>query len=151
MLFTSFTKLRKHNACSDGLKTLKENISKRQAGDLISMAEIIDSNGLEHALWALRSCDDSDKFARLIAAEFAEHTVEIFEKVRPDDSRPRLAIVAARAYANGTITAKERDAAGDAAWDAAWDARAAARANLYKKLDKWMINHIKELRVLREI
>ena len=41
-------------------------------------------------------------------------------------------------------------AAGAAAGDA-WDAGAAARANLYKKLDKWMINHIKELRVLREI
>ena len=66
--------------------------------------------------------------SRLFAADCAEHVLPIFEKVYPNDDRPRKAIGAARAFATGEMD----DAAGDAAWaaarDAAWAAaRAAAR------------------------
>jgi hypothetical protein len=70
----------------------------------------------------------NDKTARLFAADCAEHVLPIFEKKYPDDKRPRLAILAARDFAYGKISAKERDAARAAARAAAWDAaRAAAR------------------------
>ena len=73
----------------------------------------------------------------MIAASIAESVLHYFEKVYPDDNRPREAIKAARLYALDEISREElgiardaaRDAAGDAArdaagdaWDAAWDA-----------------------------
>ena len=69
-----------------------------------------------------------DRIARLFAADCAERVLPIFECERPGDDRPRLAIKAARDYANGAIDAAAWDAAWDAAWAAARDAaRAAAR------------------------
>ena len=75
-----------------------------------------------------------DRKLRLFAADCAERVLPLFEAKRPGDDRPRKAIEAARAYANGEITAAAwaaawaaaRAAAGDAAWDAAWDAAGAA-------------------------
>ena len=61
---------------------------------------------------------------RLVAADFAERVLPIFEQERPKDRRPRAAIQAARDFARGKIDA----AAMAAAWDAAWDAERAARA-----------------------
>ena len=85
--------------------------------------------------------DLTEQEQRLIAADFAEHVLPLFEAEYPDDDRPRKAIDAARAYARGEITkeqladarASARDAAAAAAWDAARaaardDARADARA-----------------------
>ena len=71
---------------------------------------------------------------RLLAADYAERVLPIFERARPGDDRPRKAIQAARDYADGEISAAAgdaawaaaRDAAGAAAWDAAWDAARAA-------------------------
>ncbi|MFA7265741.1 MAG: putative immunity protein [Candidatus Nanopelagicales bacterium] len=65
-----------------------------------------------------------DRKLRLFAADCAEWVLPLFEAERPDDDRPRKAIEAARAFANGEITAAAWDAARAAAWDAA---RAAAR------------------------
>jgi hypothetical protein len=75
-----------------------------------------------------------DRSLRLFAADCAEQVLPIFERVRPDDDRPRAAIDAARRFARGEITrgvraaARDaaRDAAGDAAGDAAWAAAMAA-------------------------
>jgi hypothetical protein len=71
-----------------------------------------------------------DRSLRLFAADCAEQVLPIFERVRPDDDRPRAAIDAARRFARGEITRGVRAAAGDAARaaarDAAWDAAAAA-------------------------
>jgi hypothetical protein len=52
--------------------------------------------------------------ARLFAADCAERVLPIFETHVPGDTRPREAIVAARAFARGEIDA--------AAWSAAWSA-----------------------------
>ena len=72
----------------------------------------------------------NDRTLRLFAADCAEDVLHLFERVFPDDDRPRLAIAAARAFANGDISAAAWDAAraaaGDAAWDAAGDAAGAA-------------------------
>ena len=61
----------------------------------------------------------------LIAADFAERVLPIFEAHYPDDDRPRKSIEAVRAYARGEITKEQLSAAGSAAWSAAG---AAARA-----------------------
>jgi hypothetical protein len=64
----------------------------------------------------------NERTARLFAADCAERVLPIFEEAVPGDGRPRKAIKAARAYANGEIAAAARDAARAAAWDAAWAA-----------------------------
>ena len=63
---------------------------------------------------------------RLFAADCAERVLWRFEAERPGDSRPRLAIEAARAYVGGEIGRDELAAAGDAAWDAPRDTAWAA-------------------------
>ena len=71
----------------------------------------------------------TEREVRLFAADCAEHVLPLFEAEYPTDSRPREAIAAARAYADGKITAGQLNAARDAAWaaaDAAWDAAGAA-------------------------
>jgi hypothetical protein len=81
----------------------------------------------------------NERAARLFAADCAEAVLHVFELERPDDDRPRRAIEAARAYANGeigTAAGATRDAAGAAASDAdagatrdaAWAAAAGAAA-----------------------
>jgi hypothetical protein len=61
----------------------------------------------------------NERTARLAAADFAEAVLPIYEAKYPNDDRPRKAIEAARAFANGEIDTAARDAARDAAWDAA--------------------------------
>ena len=68
---------------------------------------------------------------RLFSADCAERVLSIFEQQYPSDERPKLAIKAARDFAQKRIGVKELDAArtaaGDAAWgDAAWAAAWAA-------------------------
>ena len=103
----------------------------------------------------------NDRTMRLFAADCAERVVTIYEKEYPDDDRPRLAIQAARDFANGKITKKQldaaraaawnaaRDAAGAAARDAAWAAaraaaRDAARAAAWNAAQKWQTRRLFE-------
>jgi hypothetical protein len=58
---------------------------------------------------------------RLLAADFAERVLPIYESSYPGDNRPRVAIEAARALAHGEITP-------NAAYAAAYAANAAANA-----------------------
>jgi hypothetical protein len=63
---------------------------------------------------------------RLFACDCAEHVLHLFEQERPDDTRPRGAIEAARLFAEGKATNEELAAAADTAKAAAWSADAAA-------------------------
>ena len=97
----------------------------------------------------------------------AELVLPIFEKQCPSDDRPRKAIEAAKkvlqnntkknrlaaayaayaadaAYAAAYAAADAADAAAHAAADAA--AYAAAHAAVISKINKWLINHIKDLK-----
>ena len=73
---------------------------------------------------------DVSRELRLFACDCAERVLPLFERERPDDARPRMAIEIARRYANGKAVSEEtaaagdaaRAAAGDAAWAAAWAA-----------------------------
>ena len=69
--------------------------------------------------------------ARLLAADYAERVLPIFEDRVPGDDRPRKAIEAARAFARGEISVDDLHAAYDAAYaayNAAYAANAAAAA-----------------------
>lgn len=59
--------------------------------------------------------DSDHRLLAVWAADCAEHVLHLFEEVRPDDERPRLAIEQARAWARGEIKMTEaRTAAGHA-------------------------------------
>src|SRR6478752_6528590 len=67
----------------------------------------------------------------LWAAACAEHVLDLFESVRPQDLRPRQAIENARAWARGEVTMTQARTAGGHAMGAARDLRGAARHAAY--------------------
>jgi hypothetical protein len=135
MLYTTLKLLRDNSACSLGMETLTASLPKNQKDDKpISLAHILKSNGLDHALWALRATTvDSRKVAAHLAIEFAYPVLPLFEKQYPEDLRPRKALEAASAFLDGKITLQELEAASGAASRAAsrasWASRAASRAS----------------------
>jgi hypothetical protein len=125
---TTLNKIKSHSPCENGWEKLLNHLNKTQSDDeVLQLRTILESNGLNDTIWAFRAVEGKDKEIRLFAADCAELVLPIYEKQYPDDNRPRLAIQAARDYANGLISAEELDAAGAAA-GAAWDAAGAAWA-----------------------
>ena len=159
MITTTFKVLRENGACTARYKHLAKalgGIATYGKTTPIPLLEILETNGLDDALWALRVCklsEEDEKKMHLLACDFAEHTIHIYENYYPEDKRPRNAIkvkrkwvngesddaasdaarAAARAAAGGAALAEARDAASAAARAAAWGAAgdaasAAARA-----------------------
>jgi hypothetical protein len=93
----------------------------------INLLTILAHNGTEDCLWALCATEQNcDTVARLMAADFVEAALPLYESKYPGDARPRQAIEAARAFARGEINTDQLAAAGAAAWAAAGAAAAAA-------------------------
>ena len=130
-LTTTFNKLREKHACTDGYRKLAKHlvgVEEYGADKEINILTILESNSFDDAVWSLRATlQDSDKTKRLIAADFAESVLHIFESKRPGDDRPRKAIKASRDFANGLISDEERRQARSAA-DAAYAYAAASAA-----------------------
>ena len=95
--------------------------------------------------------------ARLLACEYAERVLPLFERVYPEDGAPRHAIETSRRCAIGDATDEELDAAWTAARDAAdtaasataWAAAraaasAAARAAAWTAEREWQIGRLRE-------
>jgi hypothetical protein len=135
---TTLNKIKLHSPCGllepenieKGWGKLLNHLNKTQSDDEpLEFRTILESNGLNDTIWALRAVEGKDKEIRLFAADCAELVLPIYEKHYPDGKRPRLAIQAARDYANGLITIEELVAARAAAGAAARAAAgAAARA-----------------------
>jgi hypothetical protein len=132
-VYTTFALCRKAYACAPGYKQLAKNLGgiRRYGKDKpIPLASVLESNGLDDALWVLqnaRAGKDAERIAYLFAADCAARVLEFFEREYPNDSRPREAIMTARRFARGQATVKELDAAVAAARVAACVAVAAAR------------------------
>ena len=117
---TTLNKIKYYSPCEDGWKKLLKHLNKTQSDDeVLELRTILESNGLDDTIWALRAVEGKDKEIRLFAADCAEIVLPIYEKYYPNDNRPRLAIQATRDYANGLIALEELDAAWDAARAAA--------------------------------
>ncbi|HJQ02059.1 MAG TPA: hypothetical protein VJ851_10680 [Jatrophihabitans sp.] len=76
------------------------------------------------------------------AASCAEHVLELFESVQPEDLRPRQAIEHARAWARGEITMTRARAAGGHAMAAARELRGAARHAAYAAGQAAVVAHV---------
>jgi hypothetical protein len=135
---TTLNEIRAHSPCTGGWEKLLRRLGKTQADDEpLPLLTILESNGLDDALWCLRA-ESLDRLSRHFQAWCAEQVLHIFEAERPNDVRirDRIAMLrnddateaerdAAWAAAQAAAQAAARAAARAAAWDAAW---AAARA-----------------------
>jgi len=124
---TTLNEIRQHGPCESGWKTLLRHLGKTVADDEpLTLETILDSNGLDDALWCLRVCPQHDNLWRLYAIWCARQVDHLMQ-----DERSLTVLTVAERYARGTATDDELAAARDAsaaAWDAAWDASAAASA-----------------------
>ena len=121
---TTLNAIRDHHPCADGWKKLLANLGKTAADDdPLSLITILDSNGIDDALWCLRAVYDHDKEIRLFAVWCARQVQHLMT-----DQRSVAALDVAERFANGDATKEELDAARAEAWAAAGAAaRAAAR------------------------
>ena len=139
MLYTTLRLLREQDACSDGLSTLIASLpAKHSESEEISLAHILKSNGLEHAIWALRATTvDARKIAARMAIDFAYQVLDNFEKQFPEDKRPRTALETATAFLDGKITLAKLQAAQSAATHSAWSARSATHSARLAESAAW--------------
>lgn len=88
--------------------------------------------------------DSDHHLLALWAAACAEHVLELFEWVRPEDPRPREAIEAARAWVRGEVGMMQARAAGGHAMGAAISLRGAARNAAYAAGQAGAVAHVAE-------
>jgi len=131
MLTTTLRLLREYHACKDRYRHLCKKLGgagKYGYDTPIRFDDLLDMNGLDDTLWALRAVmpeqeEDRDFIARMFAANCSEHVLPMYERKYPD-KRVRLCIEASKGFAHGRVTPEELDAAAAGAWDAARAARA---------------------------
>ena len=134
MFHTTYRLLRENHACKDRYVLFhKSATTLGYNGDTtpIPLTVALETNGLDDALWALRAVlpeeeKTRDRLARLLACDYAEHVLPMFEKHYPTDKRPKMAMEVARRYALGNASKEELSAAWAAAWAAAGDTAGAA-------------------------
>ena len=108
---TTLNEIRKHNPCTDGWQKLLTHLGKTKADDEpLSIATILDSNGLDDALWCLRAVEGYDREIRLYAVWCARQVQHLLT-----DKRSLAALDVAERYANGKATKEELAIAGEAA------------------------------------
>ena len=121
---TTLNQIRDESPCADGWKKLLAHLGKTQADDEpLSIITILDSNGLDDALWCLRSLTGHDREIRLYAVWCARQVQHLMT-----DKRSLDALDVAERFANGLATDEELAAARAAATDAAWAASDASLA-----------------------
>ena len=115
MITTTLNAIREHGPCADGWKKLLNHLGKTGADDEpLSLLTILDSNGLDDALWCLRAMPEHNKHWRLYAVWCARQVQHLMT-----DARSVAALDVAERHAHGTASDQELAAAGDAARAAA--------------------------------
>lgn len=116
MLTTTLNAIRAHDPCIDGWQKLLSHLGKTQADDEpLPFEVILDSNGLDDALWCCRAAPQYAKEWRLYAVWCARQVQHLMS-----DQRSINALDVAERYAHGAATDEELAAACAAARDAAW-------------------------------
>ena len=132
MMQTTLRKIRAAGPCGMrlvdrqrvGYLKLRHHLGKGYGDDtLIDITTILDSNGVEDALWCLRAVDGHAREKRLYAVWCARQVQSQME-----DQRSLTAPDVAERYANGAASNDELAAAWAAAGKAAWAAWAAGAA-----------------------
>ena len=119
---TTLNRIREHSPCAEGWSKLLTYLGKTSADDEpLEIATIVESNGLDDALWCLQAVEGEDRKIRLFAVWCARRVQHLMT-----DPRSLQALDVAEAYANGTATLVELRLAADAAWAATRDVAACA-------------------------
>ena len=142
MITTTLRQIRQHNPCSEGWRTLLSYLGKTGADDdPLPLVTILQSNGLDDALWCLRTITGHDKEIIRFALACAQEVKHLMTDQRSLDvlstlerhlesplSREELdqVLIRARAAAARASGAVAGAAAGAAAWAAALAVEAAA-------------------------
>ena len=141
MITTTLNRIRDHHPCADGWAKLLKHLGKTHADDEpLPFSVILESNGLDDALWCCRAEPQYAREWRLFAVWCVRQVQHLMTDRRSID-----ALDVAERYANGHATDAELetawaaalDAAWDAAGDAAGDAAEAARAAAEAARDAW--------------
>ena len=124
---TTLNAIRAHSPCEDGWVKLLAHLGKMRADDApVPFLTILESNGLDDAIWCLRVLPESyRKFIAGLACDFAERTLKF---VPAGEDRPAMAIATTRAWVRGEATLDEVKSAANAD-AAAYAARAAYAAD----------------------
>jgi len=117
-----------HRPCTRGWQKLRKftGLHADDATTPVTLLTILESNGLDDALWCLRAVKGRDREIRLYAVWCARQVQHMMT-----DPRSVAALDVAERYANGEATEEElvaAEVAARAATDAAWAARSAAWA-----------------------
>jgi hypothetical protein len=134
IMYTTLAKIREHLPCFGVWAKLLRHLGKTQADDEpLAIVTILDSNGLDDALWCLRAVSGHDREIRLFAVWCARQVQHLLTDQCSID-----AIDVAERFANGEASQQELGAswaaanaasrAANAEWDAA-NAAAGAAAN----------------------
>ena len=120
MICTTLNKIREHYPCPDGWQKLLAGLNKAEPDDeLLPLVTILDLNGLDAALWALRTID-CDRESRLLAVAYARQVQHLMT-----DARSVAALDVAEKFTKGKATREELIEAYAAA-EAAWNTELAA-------------------------
>ncbi len=132
---TTLNQILKHNPCGQGVtdeegwRKLLNYLGKTEPdNEPLSLLTILESNGFEDALWALRTVEGYDREIKLFTCWCACQALPAFEHRYPENISMRYCIEISALYAEGLEgAAVVKDAARVAARDAAWGvARVAA-------------------------
>jgi len=127
---TTLNEIRKHGPCGlrpengvySGLCKLLRTLGKTTTDDEpLHLRTILDSNGLDDALWCLRAVAGETRIMRLYGVWCARQVQHLMT-----EERSIVALDVATRHANGQATDQELAAARAAAWAAAWAAAGAA-------------------------
>ena len=117
MITTTLNAIRAQHPCEDGWKRLLIDLDKTKADDEpLPLVTILNSNGIDDALWCLRAVEGFDKEKRVFAVWCARQVQHLMT-----DPRSIAALDVAERFAYGKATQEELKAA----WAAADAARAA--------------------------
>ena len=118
MDYTTLHEIRENSPCEEGWQLLLATLGKTRADkQKLSYAAILDSNGIEDAVWCLNTHDDFKK-VRLFVCDMVQEMLNWMQ----DKQKQKLpaewqaALAAGRAYAKDELHAEDLEKAEDAAY-----------------------------------
>ena len=130
MIATTLRQIRQHEPCKEGWRTLLTFLGKTEADDEpLPLTTILQSNGLDDALWCLGTLEGHDKEITRFALACAQEVKHLMT-----DQRSLDVLSALERHLESPLSKRELDQVLAAAWEAevaeaaAWAAVEAARA-----------------------
>lgn len=106
-MYTTLNQIRTFDPCPEGWAKLLRHLGKTKPDDApLPITTILESNGLDDALWCLRSLTGYEREVRLLAVSFAREVQHLMT-----DPRSLAALEVATAFANGQASVQDLDAA----------------------------------------